>query len=398
MPESPAITNTCPVCGSIKLEVFFEVSHAPVHCGLLWQDRQAALDAPVGDISLALCLECSHVFNQRFDPDLMKYDQPYDNSLFFSPRFQEYARNQADRVIETYDIHKKNIIEVGSGKGDFLQLICERGDNHGVGFDPSYTPIPGKKIHSERVEFIADYYSDRYAWLPADLIYSRHTLEHIDRPVEFLSSLRRTVDTHLQSVVFLEVPNFNFTRGDIRPWDILYEHCSYYNSDSLSFVCRRSGFEVLQVSAAFEGQFLTIDARSFSTDPPHPSPIPLPPSRETIRSAKAFSQNYRKYFQDWQEKITDIHDRGLKTVIWGAGAKGLSFLTMLNIQGEISYVVDINPGKWGKYMPRTGQEIISPEILRTYRPEAIIIMNPIYQTEIKQTVDIMGLNAQFWCA
>ncbi len=238
MPESPPIIKACPVCSSIKLEIIVEISHAPVHCGLLWHNRQAALDAPEGEIQLALCLVCGHVFNQRFDPNLLQYEQPYDNSLFFSPRFQEYAHWQAERLIHTYHIFQKNIIEVGSGKGDFLALICDIGDNRGVGFDPSYTHTPGNRLLSERVEFIADYYSESYADLPVDLICSRHTLEHIDQPAEFLSSIRRTIGERIQTVLFLEVPNFDYSLRETRPWDILYEHCSYYSIPSLSFDVR----------------------------------------------------------------------------------------------------------------------------------------------------------------
>jgi len=398
MSEPPLITEACPVCSSLKLEVIVEIQHAPVHCGLLWQDRQTALDAPVGEIRLTLCLACGHVFNQSFDPALMHYEQPYDNSLFFSPRFQKYARWQADRLIHTYRIFKKKIIEVGSGRGDFLEIICELGDNQGVGFDPSYTRMPGKEILSERVEFIKDYFAEHYAGLPADLIYSRHTLEHIERPVEFLSSIRKTIDAHLQTVIFLEVPNFDFTLREKRPWDILYEHCSYFSLPSLSHVCERSGFEVLQKSEAFEGQFITVDACPTPTSANPTRPAPLAPSYQMIQTVKDFAQNYQRAINDWQARLVAIRARGWKMVVWGAGAKGLSFLTTLQMRDEIGYVVDINPGKWGMFMPLTGHEIISPDFLRTYQPEVIIIMNPIYQSEIKQAVANMGLEAQFWVA
>ncbi len=114
-----------------------------------------------------------------------------------------------------------------------------------------------------------------------------------------------------------------------------------------------------------------------------------------IQAVKNFGQEYHTAIKDWQARLGEIRDRGWKAVIWGGGAKGLSFLTMLQTQDEIGYVVDINPGKWGMYMPLTGQEIIAPDFLRTYQPEVIIIMNPIYQSEIKQTVAQMGLDPIF---
>ena len=40
-------------------------------------------------------------------------------------------------LIRRYDLRGKEVIEIGCGKGEFLSLLCEVGDNRGVGFDPA---------------------------------------------------------------------------------------------------------------------------------------------------------------------------------------------------------------------------------------------------------------------
>ena len=72
----------------------------------------------------------------------MEYTQSYENSLHFSPGFQKFAADLADRLITRYNLRGKDVIDIGCGKGDFLKLICARGGNRGVGFDPSYVPDP----------------------------------------------------------------------------------------------------------------------------------------------------------------------------------------------------------------------------------------------------------------
>jgi ABC-type enterochelin transport system substrate-binding protein len=89
-----------------------------------------------------------------------------------------------------------------------------------------------------------------------------------------------------------------------------------------------------------------------------------------------------------------VKQKGQKTTIWGAGSKGVAFLTTLNVREEINYVVDINPYRQGTYMARTGQEIVSQDFLKEYNPDIIIVMNPIYVKEISQCISRMGLNPE----
>ena len=42
-------------------------------------------------------------------------------------------------------------------------------------------------------------------------------------------------------------------------------------------------------------------------------------------------------------------------------------------------------------MPATCQEVISPEFLKDYKPDLIILMNPIYFDEVKSEIDKWGL-------
>ena len=89
-----------------------------------------------------------------------------------------------------------------------------------------------------------------------------------------------------------------------------------------------------------------------------------------------------------------IRREGKKAVIWGGGSKGVAFLTSLQIHEEIPYAVDINPFKHGTFMAGNGQEIVGPEFLREYRPDVVIVMNPIYCDEIKRDLEKLGVQAQ----
>jgi hypothetical protein len=80
-------------------------------------------------------------------------------------------------------------------------------------------------------------------------------------------------------------------------------------------------------------------------------------------------------------------------VIWGAGSKGVSFLTGLR-ESDIQFAVDINPAKHGFFMAGTGQEIVAPDFLETYQPDLVVAMNPIYLDEIQRELEERGLSAE----
>jgi FlaA1/EpsC-like NDP-sugar epimerase len=119
---------------------------------------------------------------------------------------------------------------------------------------------------------------------------------------------------------------------------------------------------------------------------------------ELTKDATFFAENYPHKLDVWQRNLQVIRKSGRRAVIWGASSKGVAFLTTLKIQDEIEYVVDINPHKQGTYMAGTGQQIVAPEFLRDYQPDVVIIMNPIYQSEIRQMTKKLGLTTDIVCA
>ena len=70
-------------------------------------------------------------------------------------------------------------------------LLCELGNNRGVGIDPSVVPGRVKSKASDRVQFIQEYYSKQHARYVGDFICCRHTLEHIQPTKEFIQTVTR---------------------------------------------------------------------------------------------------------------------------------------------------------------------------------------------------------------
>ena len=332
----------------------------------------------------------------RSTPDAIRYTQGYENSLHFSPRFRDYATALADRLIDTYGIRNKTVVDIGCGQGDFLALLCERGDNTGVGYDPSYKPEAGAEDRPFTV--VRDLYSDAYADQPADLVCCLHVLEHVRDPLGFARTMRRAVGDQRETVVYVEVPNALFTLRDLAIWDLIYEHCSYFTPSSLTYLFRRAGFEVLRVGEAFGGQYLQIELRPGE---PEDEPVlagDLHPARVT-EVVEQFADRYEEKHSAWQHLFHQAAAGGETAVLWGAGSKGVTILNAVEeASSAVDYVVDINPRKQGKFIPGGGQTIVPPSRLQDIRPDLVVLMNGIYEEEIRRTVQELGLSPAFTVA
>jgi len=389
--------HICLVCESTDIVVFAEISQVPVHCNILWKTREEASQAPKGDIELGFCGGCGHIFNMSFDPDRVNYNEAYENSLHFSPRFQEYAEALATRLIDRHHLRGKDIVEIGCGDGTFLSMLCEFGGNCGVGFDPGCDGRKGTSKKHNNMTFISDVYSERYADHMGDLVCCRHVLEHIPDPREFLVQLNRRIRSERDTVVYFEVPNVMYTLQDAGIWDIIYEHCSYFSIPSFTRLFLETAFVPIDVSVAFGNQYLCLEASKkqgkknggwdFGDE-----------IREIVKIVHSFAKQYEDKLDLWSSNLYRMMEDGKRMVLWGAGSKGVTFLNTLPRGAAIHHVVDINPRKHGMYVPGTGQQIVSPEQLAHIRPDVILVMNPLYTDEIGQQIARMKLDPEIMVA
>ncbi len=383
-----------PICPDAELIPLIEMKQVPAHCNVLWNSQEEALNAPRGDIRLVYAPDCGHIFNMDFDPSLMEYTQEYENSLHFSAKFQEFATGLAKGLIERHNLYNKDIVEIGAGKGDFLLMMAEMGQNRGWGFDPSY--VPDEEYSAENVTFVQDFYSEKYTSYSADMITCRHVLEHIEDPDLFIQNVKKAVNGRMDTVVFFEMPNALFTIRQLGIWDIIYEHCSYFTPYSLAYLFRKQEFDVLKVDEVFGGQFVTIEAKLASGEAEQVDETAE--LAQLTEDARAFSANYQQKVDHWAEVMNRIKANNQKAVIWGTGSKGVTFLNVLDPDRLITYAVDINPRKQGKFVGGSGQEIVSPDKLRDYQPDVVIIMNANYEEEIGNTLKELGVDAEILLA
>lgn len=374
--------GACPICGTNAGRPFLELCAVPVHVNVLHRSAADAAAVPRGDLRLVFCPECGLIWNAAFDERLVGYDAEYENSLHASPTFAAYAASLADRLVERFGLAGRRVAELGCGQGDFLRLLCAAGAGDGLGFDPSFAGAAA----GDQVEIVpAPFAGDR---LDAGLVCCRHVLEHIREPVEFVTGVRRALRPGVP--VYFEVPNGAFQLEHAVVWDLIYAHVTTFTAPSLATLFERCGFEQVDVDTSFGGQYLWLEARAGEVRLRRRAAEVA----EVERLVERFAAGYRSALARWDDRVRTLAGAGRRAALWGAGAKGVTFLNTLGGDACVDVAVDLNPRKQGTFVTGTGQPIVAPEQLPAFAPDVVLVANPIYAEEVRSRLAALGVRPE----
>jgi hypothetical protein len=339
-----------------KVKHLYKQANFPVFQNKTYGTAAEAMDCVCGDIDLVEDLETGLVHNSLFRDELLQYDQQYQNEQSNSPFFRQHLGVVAEIIRK--NIGTKNLVEVGCGKGAFLEILSSLGFEI-TGFDPAYE---GDNPTIEKAYFNPE------TGIHAKGLILRHVLEHIKDPVNFLCQLKKANGGG--GLIYIEVPCFDWICKHRTWFDIYYEHVNYFRLSDFD----RMFDKVVKSGRVFEEQYLYVVA-----------------DLETIKTPKINQQDRVKFPGNFINSISDFAtEKSTDCVIWGGASKGTIFALLIERAGHrTKLVIDINTSKQGRYLPATGLLVHSPESALKLLKEGsdIYIMNSNYTAEIKQITD-----------
>jgi SAM-dependent methyltransferase len=349
------------------------------------------MSIPEGDVEISLCGNCGWIGNAAFDASRLSYEK-FHFSLQHSPAFESFVVELVDRLNNRYDLEGRKVLDVGCGNGDFLRTFAARVTITGLGVDPSIAPGT-EHFDCGTVTYERGVLQPRHAGFGANLVCCRHVLNSMPDPIGLLSDIRSAAGDEPSTVFYFEVPYADRTFNDDIVWNLAYEHRSWFNEASFRVLCERAGFEVLDIGPCWRDEYLGAELRC--------GPIKLDsvaPPQEIDRqrsNLERFVHNVESYASHWSRKLDEMHRSGRRLAIWGAGARALLFLHQVDNKDSVGCVVDINPARQGNYLAGVGVRIDSPDSLREFRPDVILISNASFADEIREQAKSLGLSADF---
>ena len=150
-------------------------------------------------------------------------------------------------------------------------------------------------------------------------------------------------------------------------FDIFYEHVNYFRLRNFD----RMFGKVYESGHTFGGQYLYVVA-----------------DLATIKMPTYDESDCFEFPKDFLDTVNRYATRPrTASAVWGGASKGVIFaLFMERAEAKIDIVIDINPGKQGKYLAATGLQVRSPaEAMRRMPPGAdLFVMNSNYLNEIQE--------------
>lgn len=386
---------SCPACRAGEGTRFFCLHDAPVTCTSIFPTAAEARAVPVGEVALNICNHCEFVFNAAFDPAIAEVGARYESSQAGSPHFSAFARSLAEDWVGRYELRGRTVIEVGCGDGEFLRQMLDCGVHKGIGIDPLASTDAAARRPAGSLVMMAERFHISHAELEVDALVCRHTLEHIADVAGFLRAVHEWASRRAERVVLFEVPAAERIFAECAFWDVYYEHCCYFTSETLARAFAAAGFDVRRTARVYDGQYLLLEAKAHTGGRPLSTP---PMDTNAAALCSAFGERATRAIAQARRAVEKIRSMASPVVLWQGAAKTVGYLTALNSPGLVDCAVDVSPGRQNMFLPGSGLPVYAPEALRRLKPRFVVLMNRVYFDEVAALLGAMDVGSRLLTA
>jgi len=291
-----------------------------------------------------------------------EYYEEYLMSHSHVKKMQQFQQKQATDFLQHFGLKDGYFFEAGCGDGQFSIILKDQGCRV-LANEPS---AKARKACEEKGLKTVGGYLGRGAFPDMreifDAVVARQVLEHVPDPIDFVAGMREILKEG--GVGLIEVPSLEQAIENNRFFDFFPDHLSYFSSSVLTNLFSRNMFEVIRLRRAMDGEYNEVWVKKA-----------LKPDLGNIQEAA------HSIVGAFREFLGREHAVGRKTAIWGAGAKGVLTLSMVDT-GSVAYLIDLDPVKKGRYTPVSHLQVSSPDRLLSDPVDTVIITALAYKDEI----------------
>ncbi len=374
----------CRHCGTTLSHKFIDLGSSPPSNAYL-TDQTMQEPEKWFPLKVMLCDNCWLVQTEDFVGAGEMFSEEYAYFSSFSTYWLAHARTYVDKMINRFGLTSESLVaEIAANDGYLLQYVKERAIPC-YGLEPTHSTA--QAAMKKGIEIIEDFFgvmkAESLAWQgrQADLTVANNVLAHVPDINDFVRGF--SILLKPAGIATFEFPHL-LNLVDLNQFDTIYhEHYSYLSLTNVQTLFKANGLNIFDVEEpATHGGSLRIYAQRSDT------------GRNPIEEAVAVLQekedrsgmNTLGFYQGFQEKaekikidlllfLLDARQKGKKVVAYGAAAKGSTMMNFAGVRPDlVSYVVDKNPAKQGKYMPGSRIPIFAEDHLKADDPDYVLIL------------------------
>jgi 2-polyprenyl-3-methyl-5-hydroxy-6-metoxy-1,4-benzoquinol methylase len=373
----------CRFCNTPLNFEFLDLVNSPPSNSFLSSDQ---LNEPevFYPLRVLVCENCFLVQIDEYKKSSAIFDHNYVYFSSFSSSWLNHARNYCELVVERFSLDENSkVIEIASNDGYLLQYFLEK-NIPVLGIEP--TANTAKIALDKGIETITQFFGTALAdelvkkQLLADLLIGNNVLAHVPDINDFVAGMKQILTP--KGTITMEFPHLIQMINQNQFDTIYHEHFSYLSLFTVQKIFFRQGLEIYDVDEiSTHGGSIRIYAKHLDdTSKQVSTNVSDLISKEkllgvhTLTYYKGFNTNVDQIKIDFLSFLIAQKKNGKKVVGYGAAAKGNTLLNYCGVKKDlISFVVDANPNKQGKYLPGSHIPVVSEELLKQFHPDFVVI-------------------------
>ena len=346
-------------------------------------------------LRVLVCTECWLVQTEDYAGIKELFDAEYAYFSSFSITWLRHAEAYVAEMIERFELNtSSNVIEVAANDGYLLQYVKAKGIPC-LGIEP--TASTAAAACKKGITIIGEFFGPQLArklvtqGKQADLMVANNVLAHVPDINSFVQGFTQLLKP--QGVVTFEFPHLMRLVGQTQFDTIYHEHFSYLSLTAVKRIFDFNGLQIFDVQEIpTHGGSLRVFAQR-KDEGKHNTTAKV----ETLITREvAVGMRTEQYYTDFQKRANDIkHElikflmeskrQGKNVVAYGAAAKGNTLLNYAGVRSDLlSFVVDRNPAKQGKFLPGTRIPIVDEARLHKEHPDYVVILPWNLKAEITE--------------
>ena len=383
--------DSCRFCSSSLNRIFIDLGKTPLANSFL-DESELKKDELIIPLIAYVCEKCFLVqLKESSSPNEIFSNYAYFSS--YSTTWLKHAESYVEMMLENYQFTKDSlVIELASNDGYLLQYFKEK-KIPVLGIEPAENVA--KSAIKKGIDTRIDFFTKDLALnlknnqKQADLIIANNVLAHVPELNDFVHGIKILLkDDGLATLEFPHLLNLI----EKNQFDTIYhEHFSYFSFLTVINIFKHHELEIFHVQElSTHGGSLRLFVKHKSNDN-----FSITPEIKNIldKESKAgldkidtytnFTISAEKIKEDLLNFLHDCKKNNKQVIGYGAPAKGNTLLNFCNIdKALISYTVDKNIHKQGKYLPGIQIPIKSLEEIKKTKPDFVLILPWNLQNEI----------------